>query len=86
MRSSSAVSAPAAAHDLGPTVIVLQVPVHQRHRECALSYCRGHPLHRLRPDIACDEQPGQARLQEVRLAVQVPARGRAPSDDQVAAR
>ena len=51
----------------------LQIPVHQRHGHRALPHRRSDPLHRLMTDVAGDEDPGQARLEVVRVAVEIPA-------------
>ena len=51
-----------------------QVPVHEGDRHRALADGRGHPLHRVGPDVAGDEDAGEAGLQEVRVAVGRPAR------------
>ena len=51
-----------------------QVPVHEGDGHGALADGRGHPLHRVRPDVAGDEDAGEAGLQEARVAVGRPAR------------
>src|SRR5262249_36320222 len=48
------------------------VLVHEGDRHAALADRRGNALHRAEPDVAAGEDAGDARLEEVRVAVELP--------------
>src|SRR5688572_11339400 len=56
---------------------LLQVPVHEGDRHGALTDGRGDPLDRVGTDVAGDEHPGEAGLQQVGVALGLPAGGTA---------
>src|SRR5581483_104266 len=60
---------------LGPAVRLLQVLVHESDRHAALADRGGDPLDRAVADVAAGEDAGAARLEQLRVAVELPLPG-----------